>query len=195
MSDDSQKAVETDRTNSEASEQLLLQVYDELRRLAAKLLALEKPGQTLQPTALVHEAYLRLVGGSGSVRWTGRGHFVSAATQAMRRVIIDNARRKNSVKRGGCGKRIDIDLNGFSADLPDDRLVEIDEALSKLEVEFPDHAAVVSLRFFFGLTNQESAEMLGISTATVQRYWTFARVWIYTQLEEETCEQMNSNQS
>ena len=192
MSDDSQNAGDADRATSEASEQLLPQVYDELRRLAANMLALEMPGQTLQPTALVHEAYLRLVGGSIPVRWSGRGHFVSAATQAMRRVIIDNARRKNSLKRGGCGKRIELDLNGFSADLLDDRIVEIDEALSKLEMEFPDHAAVVSLRFFFGLTNQESAEMLGISTATVQRYWTFARVWIYTHLEENTCGEMKS---
>jgi RNA polymerase sigma factor (TIGR02999 family) len=183
MSDDSRIA-ETDLKNFEASEKLLPQVYDELRRLATKLLALERPGQTLQPTALVHEAYLRIVGGSIPVRWSGRGHFFSAATQAMRRVIIDNARRKNSLKRGGYGKRIEMDLNGFSANARVDRLIEIDEALSKLEIEFPDHAAVVSLRFFVGLTNQESAEVLGISTATVQRYWTFARVWIYTQLEE-----------
>ncbi len=183
MCDDSQKEGEIDQTNSEVSEQLLPQVYDELRRLAARLLALERPGQTLQPTALVHEAYLRLVGGSAHERWNSRGHFVSAATQAMRRVIIDHSRRKNSLKRGGGGKRIEIDLNSVSADLLDDRLIEIDAALSKLEIEFPDHAAVVSLRFFFGLTNEESAEMLGISTATVQRYWTFARVWIYTQLE------------
>ncbi len=185
MCDDSQKVGEIDWTNSEASEQFLPQVYDELRRLASKLLALERPGQTLQPTALVHEAYLRLAGGSEPVRWNHRGHFVSAATQAMRRVILDNARRKNSLKRGGHGKRIEIDLNGCSAALPDDRLIEIDEALSKLELEFPDHAAVVSLRFYFGQTNQESAELLGISTATVQRYWAFARVWIYTQLEEK----------
>jgi RNA polymerase sigma factor (TIGR02999 family) len=183
MNDVSQIAGETDQKSSEASEKLLLLVYDELRRLAEKLLALERPGQTLQPTALVHEAYLRLVGGNLPARWNGRGHFISAATQAMRRVIIDNARRKNSLKRGGRGKRVEIDLNGFSADLLDDRLVEINEALSILEMEFPDHAAVVSLRFFVGLTNEESAEMLGISTATVQRYWTFARVWIYTQLE------------
>lgn len=184
MSDESLKVLgETDWTKSEASEQLLPEVYDELRRLAAKLLAFEKPGQTLQPTALVHEAYLRLVGGSVPARWSGRGHFISAATQAMRRVIIDNVRRKKSLKRGGRGKRLDIDLDRFSADLLDERLVDIDEALSKLETEFPEHAAVVSLRFFFGLTNQESAELLGISPPTVQRYWTFARVWIYTQLE------------
>jgi RNA polymerase sigma factor (TIGR02999 family) len=185
MTDDSQEVVETKRRNSGAPEQLLPQVYDELRRLAAKLLAFERPGQTLQPTALVHEAYIRLLGGSVPVQWNGRGHFVSAATQAMRRVIIDNARRKKSLKRGGCGKRIEIDLNEFSADLLDDRLTEIDDALSELEKEFPEHAAVVSLRFYVGLTNQQTAEVLGISTATTQRYWTFARVWIYTHLEEK----------
>ncbi len=170
--------------NAEASQQFLSQVYDELRRLAAKFLALERPGQTLQPTALVHEAYLRLVGGNAPVQWSSRAHFISAATQAMRRVLIDNARRKDSLKRGGRGKRVDVDLNALSKDLPDDRIVEIDEALSKLEMEFPNHAAVVSLKFYFGLTNEEASEMLGISTATVQRYWTFARVWMYTQLEE-----------
>lgn len=183
MSNASQLTGETNRKSFEASEELLLVVYDELRRLAEKLLGSERPGQTLQPTALVHEAYMRLVGGNLPVRWSGRGHFISAATQAMRRVIIDNARRKNSLKRGGRGKRVEMDLDGFSEDLLNDRLVEINEALSILEMEFPDHAAVVSLRFFVGLTNQESAEVLGISTATVQRYWTFARIWIYTQLE------------
>lgn len=185
MANDCQDEREPDSTKAEASQQLLSHVYDELRRLAAKFLALERPGQTLQPTALVHEAYLRLVGGSVPVQWNSRGHFISAATQAMRRVLIDNARRKDSLKRGGRGKRVEIDLNGLSKDLPDDRIVEIDEALSKLEIEFPDHAAVVSLKFYFGLTNEETSEMLGISMATVQRYWTFARVWMYTQLQEK----------
>ncbi len=172
-------------SNNVASQQFLSQVYDELRRLAAKFLALERPGQTLQPTALVHEAYLRLIGGSDPIQWSSRAHFISAATQAMRRVLIDNARRKDTLKRGGRGNRVEVDLDGLSKDLTDDRIVEIDEALSKLELEFPDHAAVVSLRFYFGLTNEETSETLGISTATVQRYWTFARVWMYTQLQEK----------
>ncbi len=184
MSHQSPPTIDAERAEPSAGEQLLPEVYDELRRLAAKLIAYEKPGQTLQPTALVHEAYLRLIGGSQPVQWNGRGHFVSAAIQAMRRVIIDSARRKKSIKRGRGSKRIDVDLNHVSAMETDDRLLEMEQALSRLELEFPDHAAVVSLRFFLGLTNQEAAQVLGISTATVQRYWTFARVWIYTELED-----------
>ena len=185
MTNSHQNDRQSGSSNDVASQQFLSQVYAELRRLAAKFLALERPGQTLQPTALVHEAYLRLIGGSDPVHWNSRAHFISAATQAMRRVLIDNARRKDSLKRGGRGNRVEVDLDSLSKDLTDDRIVEIDEVLSNLEVEFPNHAAVVSLRFYFGLTNEEASEMLGISTATVQRYWAFARVWMYTQLEEK----------
>ena len=173
-----------ERGDSGASEKLLPLVYEELRRLAAHKLASERPGQTLQPTALVHEAYLRLVAGAAPQNWNGRGHFFAAAAEAMRRILVESARRKSRLKRGGDNKRIDAPLEELAAPLPDDRLLQVDEALSQFEREFPDKAAIVKLRFFAGFSNAEAAEALGISTATSQRYWTFARAWLFNQIGE-----------
>jgi RNA polymerase sigma factor (TIGR02999 family) len=168
-----------------ASDQLLPLVYDELRRLAAQRLTHEKLGQTLQATALVHEAFVRLVDGSSSPQWANRGHFFAAAAEAMRRILIDSARRKASLKRGGKVERIEMpDLPASSGAAPID-LLALDEALEKLEVERPDYAKLVKLRYFTGCTLDETAEMLGISRATAQRNWNFARAWLFGQLHDD----------
>jgi RNA polymerase sigma factor (TIGR02999 family) len=164
---------------------LLPLVYEELRRLASLRLTQEKPGQTLQATALVHEAYLRLVDVAQAQRWDGRGHFFAAAAEAMRRILIDNARRKARPKHGGNLERVNLDeaaaLTGPAA--PIDDLLALDEALTRLAVEEPAKAELVKLRFFGGLTIPQAAEVLGISQATAERYWTYARVWLYAELE------------
>jgi RNA polymerase sigma factor (TIGR02999 family) len=166
-----------------ATEELLPLVYKELRRLAAQKLVHEKPGQTLQSTALVHEAYLRLVDADRSQRWDSRGHFFAAAAEAMRRILIDNARRKTSDKRGGDCARINMpDLSDSTADDQID-LLALDEALKKLEIEHPQQAEVVKLRFFAGCTLEETAQMLAISRATAQRHWAFARAWLFGRLQ------------
>ena len=185
MNQVSQILNELEQGDPTASEKLLPLVYNELRRLAAGMLANEKVGQTWQPTALVHEAYLRLVGSGTETSWNGRGHFFAAAAEAMRRLLIDNARRKRSLKRGGDIKRASVDPNDFAASMLDDRLLEVDDAISRLEQQFPDKAAVVKLRYFAGLTNNETAAALGISSATAQRHWTFAKVWLFSELQEE----------
>lgn len=173
----------------QAAEQLLPLVYGELRKLAAHKLAQEKPGQTLQATALVHEAYLRLVGtqpmpdADGQGPWDNRGHFFAAAAEAMRRILVDNARRKARPKHGGDRRRVDLDEDLVIADPPDD-LLALDQALAKLAGEAPRKAELVKLRFFAGLTIPEAARMLGISTATAERYWSYARVWLYAELHE-----------
>ena len=165
-----------------AAEQLLPLVYDELRRLAARKLAQERPGQTLQPTALVHEAYLRLVDQGEGRRWDSRGHFFAAAAEAMRRILVDGARRRGAQKRGGRLGCIDLpELAGPAEDEPID-LLALDEALRKLEALHPQKAQVVQLRFFAGCTLEEAAEMLGIARATAQRHWVWARAWLYGQL-------------
>ena len=167
-----------------ASEQLLPLVYEELRKLAAARLAQEKPGQTLQATALVHEAYLRLVGSDPNEQWDNRGHFFAAAAEAMRRIVVENARRKKSVKRGGEHRRADIDV----AELPDasdDKLVLLDEALTKLAESDAPKAELVKLRYFAGLTTREAAKVLGISTATADRYWVYARAWLQQQMSAD----------
>jgi RNA polymerase sigma factor (TIGR02999 family) len=168
-----------------ATEKLLPMVYDELRRLAAQRLANEKPGQTMQATALVHEAYLRLVDVEQSQQWDGRGHFFAAAAEAMRRILVDNARRKRRPKHGGDRDRVDLDvavaITGANAGADD--LLALDEALTKLAAEEPVKAELVKLRFFAGLTIPQAAQMLEISQATAERYWTFARVWLYCELE------------
>ncbi len=176
-----------------SSARLLPLVYEELRHLAAHRLANERPGQTLQPTALVHEAYLRLVKDLPADAWNSRGHFFAAAAEAMRRILVENARRKGSLKRGGDLKRVDASLDDLSALLPDERLLAVDEALERLEREFPDKAAVVKLRFFAGLTNAQAAESLGLSTATAHRYWTFARAWLFHQLDEKASSLSNED--
>ena len=168
----------------DASAQLLPLVYDELRRLAAQRLAHEKPGQTLEPTALVHEAYLRLVGQHEEQHWNGRNHFFAAAAEAMRRILVETARRKQGPKHGGHLRRIDADLDLVAAHAPSVDLLALDEALTKLAQESPARAELVKLRFFAGLTVSEAAEVLGISLATAERYWTYARTWLYAELSE-----------
>jgi RNA polymerase sigma factor (TIGR02999 family) len=171
-----------ERGDLHVAAQLLPLVYDELRRLAAQRLAQEKPGQTLEPTALVHEAYLRLVGQPEERQWNGRNHFFAAAAEAMRRILIETARRKQGPKHGGRLRRIDADLNLMAAQAPEGDLLALDEALAKLARESPARAELVKLRFFAGMTVSEAAEVLGISLATAERYWTYARTWLYAEL-------------
>lgn len=164
-----------------AAEQLLPRVYDELRMMAAQKLAQEKPGQTLQATALVHEAYLRLVEGEEVQQWNSRGHFFAAAAEAMRRILIDQARRKARVKHGGGRCRVDLEASCPTV-APDADLVALDDALQCLERMEPIRAQLVKLRFFAGMTMPEAASVLGISLATAERYWVFARTWLYAQI-------------
>jgi RNA polymerase sigma factor (TIGR02999 family) len=167
-----------------AAAELLPLVYDALRRLAAQRLAHEKPGQTLQATALVHEAYLRLVGSAADPHWNSRGHFFAAAAEAMRRILVENARRSARVRHGGGRRR--IDLEDCAVMQPDgDDLLALDEALTKLAAQDPVRAELVKLRFFAGLTMPEAAAALGVSLATAERYWVFARTWLYAQLAED----------
>ena len=168
-----------------ASEQLLPLVYDELRKLAARKLAQEKPGQTLQATALVHEAYLRLVDGESGQQWNSRGHFFAAAAEAMRRIVIDHARDRRRLKRGGAVQRVEIDLGEISDEAPDVDLLALDDALEQLERDDPISASLVKLRFFAGLGQGEAAEALGLSRRTADRHWTFARAWLYDRLRRE----------
>ena len=167
-----------------AAAELLPLVYDELRKLAAARLAEEKPGQTLQPTALVHEAYVRLVGGEPERDWNGRGHFFAAAAEAMRRILVEAARRKGRARHGGGRARIDLDAVESAEDEADDRLLAIDEALTLLAAEDLAAAEVVKLRFFAGLTAQEAADAIGISLRTANSHWAFARAWLFRRLAE-----------
>jgi RNA polymerase sigma factor (TIGR02999 family) len=166
----------------QAAADLLPLVYDELRRLAAARMAAEAPGQTLQPTALVHEAYLRLVGSEDRERWDGRGHFFAAAAEAMRRILVDAARRKQRDKHGGDLERIDLDAASPAA--PDVRhdLIALDAALTKLAAEDTQAARLVELRHFAGLTIPEAADVLGVSPRSADRIWAFARAWLHREL-------------
>ena len=168
-----------------ASEQLLPLVYDELRKLAAEKLALERPGQTLQATALVHEAYLRLVDVKQDQRWNSRGHFFVAAAEAMRRILVDQARRKKALKRGGQADRQELHESWIAAPEPDEEILAVHDALDQLAATDDVAANLVRLRFFAGLTMQEAAAALGISLATAERYWAFARSWLYAELTRE----------
>jgi RNA polymerase sigma factor (TIGR02999 family) len=162
-----------------AADQLLPLVYDELRQLAAQKLAREKPGQTLQATSLVHEAYLRLVGGEQSQDWDGRRHFFAAAAEAMRRILIDRARHKQTQKVGGGRRRLDLDdIEPAQREENGDRLLALDEALRVLEAEDPRKAELVKLRFFAGLTAEQAAAALGVSTSTAEKDWAYARSWL-----------------
>lgn len=170
-----------------AAERLLPLVYDELRMLAAQRMAQEQPGQTLQATALVHEAYLRLVDVERPQSWDSRGHFFAAAAEAMRRILIDQARRKQADKRGGDHRRIALDdeanVPPRGADMPED-LLDLDDALRELEALEPDKAALVKLRYFAGLSLEDAAQALGISLATAKRRWIYVRSWLYGKLHE-----------
>jgi RNA polymerase sigma factor (TIGR02999 family) len=166
------------------AEQLLLLVYDELRKLAAQKLSQEKPGQTLQATALVHEAYLRLVGGDQARAWNSRGHFFAAAAEAMRRILIENARRKKSHKHGGDLYRIELSDAVAGAGSSDEDLLVLDDALSALSLEDAAAAELAKLRLFAGLSVEEAASALGVSRATAFRHWTYARAWLQAELTE-----------
>jgi RNA polymerase sigma factor (TIGR02999 family) len=165
-----------------AAGQLLPLVYDELRHLAAHKLAHETPGQTLQATALVHEAYLRLVGPADDRRWQDRGHFFAAAAEAMRHILVDNARRKRGVKHGGGRRRVPLDEAVPTLPAEEEDLLALDEALTRLAAEDPEAAAVVQLRYFAGLSVEEAAQSLGMSRATAYRHWTYARAWLLEDL-------------
>jgi RNA polymerase sigma factor (TIGR02999 family) len=167
-----------------AVEQLLPLVYDELRQLAAQKLAQERPGQTLQATALVHEAYLRLVG-DVELRWDSRGHFFAAAAEAMRRILINRARDKGRFKRGGGWQRVDLERLAAVDEASDDQVLALDEALQRLEQQNKPCAELVKLRFFTGLTMEEAAAALGIAPRTAHRYWAFARAWLYDALRQD----------
>jgi RNA polymerase sigma factor (TIGR02999 family) len=171
----------TGQGDPRAAEQLLPLVYDELRKLAAQLLAGEKPGQTLQATALVHEAYVRLVG-RHDPGWNGRGHFFAAAAEAMRRILIENARRKNADKRGGRRARVSLDRVDAVSVAPPDELLALDEALERLGRHDSVAGQLVKLRYYAGLSLEQAAEALGVSSATAYRRWTFGRAWLHAQL-------------
>ena len=167
-----------------AAEQLLPLVYDELRRLAAQKLAQEKPGQTLEATALVHEAYIRLVDADKVQHWDSRGHFFAAAAEAMRRILVDRAREKGRAKRGGNLQRLDIDALNLATKVTPDQLLAVDEALARLAVEDPMAAKMVELRYFAGLTVAAAGQALRISTTTAYRHWNYARAWLQSELLE-----------
>jgi RNA polymerase sigma factor (TIGR02999 family) len=169
--------------DSSAAVRLLPMVYDELRKLAASRMLKTPPGQTLQPTALVHEAYMRIVGDADS-RFAGRKHFFFAAARAMRDILVEQARRRASLKRGGEHKRVEFIESGLAIQPPSDDVVALAEALKKLEVEDPEKAELVNLRYFAGLTTDETADVLGVSAATIERKWRFARAWLRRELGE-----------
>jgi RNA polymerase sigma factor (TIGR02999 family) len=172
------------RGESHASDELLPLVYDELRRLAGARMAQEQAGQTLQPTALVHEAWLRLVGNTAQ-SWQNRAHFFGAAAEAMRRILIERARRKSRLKRGSGQALLNIaDLDVMAA-MPDDKVLLVDEALAQLQTEDPEKARIVSLKFFAGLTNEQIAELLNVNERTVRRQWNFARAWLFDRITNQ----------
>jgi RNA polymerase sigma factor (TIGR02999 family) len=185
MSDVTQILYAIEQGDPRAANQLLPLVYDELRKLAAQKLAQEKPGQTLEATALVHEAYVRLVDADKAQDWNSRGHFFAAAAESMRRILVESARRKRSIKRGGRHQRINLDGNlSFTPESVED-LLSLDDALRKLADEDPVKAQLVQLRYFAGLPVQQAADLLGISRATADRYWAYAKVWLYCQITGE----------
>ena len=185
MSDVTQVLAAVERGDPHAAEQLLPLVYDELRKLAAQRLASEMPGQTLQPTALVHEAYLRLIGSGQPQDWNGRGHFFAAAAEAMRRILVDQARRKQADKRGGKGRRVPLEAADVGFTSPADDLIDIDEALTRLAAEDPQAARLIHLRYFAGLSIEDAAEVVGISRSTAYEHWSYARVRLKTLLGGE----------
>jgi RNA polymerase sigma factor (TIGR02999 family) len=169
------------RGEANAAEDLLPLVYEELRRVAANRMAHEAPGQTLQPTALVHEAWVRLVGHEDP-QWQNRAHFFGAAAEAMRRILIDNARRKRAIRHGGGQQRVNLDDVEIAAAAEDDELIAVHEALDKLAAHDPKKAELVKLRYFAGMTIEEAAKVLGVSEPTAKRYWTYARAWLFREI-------------
>ena len=185
MSDLTLMLAAVSRGERQASADLLPLVYEELRKLAAARLARELAGQTLQPTALVHEAWLRLVG-DGERNWENRAHFFGAAAEAMRRILIESARRKSRLKRGGDQVRVELEGLDLAATTPDDNLLLIDDALERLKAEDPETARVVVLKFFGGLTNEEIVQITGTSDRKVRRQWNYAKAWLFKQLQRPT---------
>jgi RNA polymerase sigma factor (TIGR02999 family) len=183
MSEVTQILSAIERGDPQAASQLLPLVYDELRQLAAQKLAHETPGQTLQPTALVHEAYVRLVGGEQEQAWDNRGHFFAAAAEAMRRILVDNARRKQATKRGGGRRSVPLAEFHRITESPQD-LLDLDDALTRFAAEEPAKAQLVQLRFFAGLSIPEAAAALGVSVATAERWWAYARTWLFSELSD-----------
>jgi RNA polymerase sigma factor (TIGR02999 family) len=186
MAEVTQILLAIDAGDPRAAAELLPLVYDELRKLAAARLAEEKPGQTLQPTALVHEAYLRLVGAHPDQQWNGRGHFFAAAAEAMRRILIESARQKKAEKRGGGWERHELIDAELAVDSSGEDLFAVDEALSKLAAEHPRAARLVHVRFFLGLTLEEAADQLGLDVRTAYRDWAYARAWLRRELDRGT---------
>ena len=185
MTNVTQILTQLEQGDPHVAEQLLPLVYEELRRLASAKLAHEQPGQTLQATALVHEAYLRLVGnGEHEPCWESRGHFFAAAAEAMRRILVDAARGKGRLKRGGGLDRCDLEIDKIGISCPSDNILTLNEALTKLAVEQPAKAELVKLRYFAGLTLAEAATVLGISTATADRHWRYARAWLSQEIRD-----------
>ena len=183
MSDITQVLQAVGRGETRAAEELLPLVYAELRRMAGARMAQEAAGHTLQPTALVHEAWLRLIE-SSSQTWENRGHFLGAAAEAMRRILIERARRKSRLKRGSGQVVLDIADFEIVAAVPDDKILLVDEALERLQQENPEIARVVVLKFFGGLANQEAADIMGLTERTVRRHWTFAKAWLFQSIME-----------
>lgn len=186
MSEVTQLLQEMDAGDPRAGDQLLPLVYEELRRLAAVRMAQEKPGQTLQATALVHEAWLRLVGSEDQRAWNNRSHFFGAAAEAMRRILVDRARQKARVRHGGGLERVDLEHVTLATEDSDETLLAIHEALEKLAVESPQKAEIVKLRYFTGLEHAEIAQVLGVSEPTVRRHWAYARSWLYAELKQNS---------
>jgi RNA polymerase sigma factor (TIGR02999 family) len=187
MTEVTRRLARIERGEASAAEHLLPLIYDELRRLAAQKLAQEKTPQTLQPTALVHEAYLRLLGnrdtaGRQEQHWDNRGHLFGAIAETMRRILIDRAREKRSQKRGGGRQKLDVDAKDLATQATPDQLVAIDDALAKLARQEPEVAQLLELRYFVGLTIEEAGKALGISSATAYRHWKYARAWLHSEL-------------
>jgi RNA polymerase sigma factor (TIGR02999 family) len=173
-----------DAGDPKAAEELLPLVYEELRKLAAAKMAQEKPGQTLQTTALVHEAWLRLVGAEEQKVWNSRGHFFGAAAEAMRRILVDRARQKARVRHGGALERVDLEHVTIATEDSDDTVLAMNEALEKLALESPQKAEIVKLHYFTGLEYPEIARALGVSLSTVERGWAYARSWLYREMKK-----------
>ncbi len=185
MSEITQILQEVGRGEAQASEKLLPLVYQDLRRQAAAQMSREAAGQTLQPTALLHEAWLRVIG-DGERQWQNRAHFFGAAAEAMRRILIENARRKSRLKRGGDQVRVDSDQIELAATTPDEKVLLINDALEHLQLHDPEKAQVVVLKFFGGRTNQEVAESLSVTERTVERHWAYAKAWLFQHIRSQT---------
>ena len=192
MSDVTRILSQIESGDSSAAEQLLPLVYDELRKLAAVRLAQEKPGQTLQATALVHDAYIRLVDVEKAQHWNSRGHFFSAAAEAMRRVLVEKARKKHALIRGGDRKKLDLNLVEPTGPRVSEDVIALNDALEKLEKKDQVKAELIKLRYFAGLTVEQSAEIVGISPATAHRYWNYARAWLHQEITGKEEDNKNS---